>query len=97
MPDRDALDREVADIKHQIDLASAETAILVRSKIEVLFGNCLVMVSEDDRAVVEGARILCYLYLHELENRKASSASFRIASNSLDQIPRLVTRASRTP
>jgi hypothetical protein len=88
MPGRSDISAELAAIRAKIDLATPATVDFVRSEIDRRFGILLVQLSDHDAALVEGARILCYLYLHELEGGRSSSASRRIAENSLEQIGR---------
>lgn len=80
---------EVTLIEQRLSGARSETVPQVRQDIDLLLGTILARISPDQVMLVEGARILCYLHLHEVENAKGSSASLRIALNSVRQLRRV--------
>ena len=90
MPSGAGLSEEVTAIRDQLRRASLRTAPLVRVAIEQAFGTILSRVTADDTIVVEGARVMSFLFLHDLERKKASAgSSLTMALRSLDNVERL--------
>lgn len=93
MPRGAGLSDEVTAISDQLRLASRGTVPLVRDRIDRLFGTILTRVSPDDVVVAEGARVLCLLYLYDLERQKgASTSALNTALRSLASLKRLELR-----
>lgn len=90
MPRGAGLSDEVSVIGGQLRLASRGTVPLVRDRIDRSFGTILTRVLPNDVVVVEGARVLCLLYLHDLERQRgASTSALNTALRSLASLERL--------
>ena len=80
---------EVTLIEQCLSGARSDTVPEARQDLDLLLGTILARISPHDVMLVEGARILCYLHLHEIENAKGSPAGLKIALNSVRQLRRL--------
>lgn len=83
MQSGEALAAAIGEIEDRLRRARADSIGPTRTAIDTLFGSILTRTSgHDDVMRVEGARILCFLYLSEVESGKRS-AGLQIALNSL--------------
>ena len=98
MPRGAGLTDEVSAIRDQLRLASRGTVPLVRDRIDRSFGTILTRVLLDDVVVVEGARVLCLLYLYDLERQRgASTSALNTALRSLASLEGLELRPDEGP